>query len=140
MVKQRLWVGLLCLDAAIHVLGFQAAWGIASREEFSSVPAFPQVAPGSGPARLLGTLWLVAAIAFLATAALLLHRHPGWRPAAAVASLLSLGVCLMWWHDAPVGAAVDLLILAGLAVTQVHLPAAQPRHTVGSPAVLRGGG
>jgi hypothetical protein len=141
MVKRRLWAGLICVHGVIHLLGFQAALGIASREEFSAVPAFPSVAAGSVAVHLLGSLWLLAAALFLVTATLLLHGSPGWRPAAAAASVVSLGVCILWWHDAPVGAAVDLAILAGLATSQISQPRpAHPLPVLHRPAAVTRGG
>jgi len=107
----------LIIHGVIHVIAFQAAWLIGGLEEFSPVPTFPSMSAGSAEARVVGALWLVAGLGFLATATLLVGDRPAWRPCAAAAAVLSLGVCLLWWHDAPVGAAVDLLILAVLAAT-----------------------
>ncbi len=117
-MPRRHWLALaLTVHAVIHVLAFQAAWGIGSREEFSGVPAFPVLPAGSLAVRWLGTLWLVAGAGFVVAATLVIGERRHRRGATALAALVSLAACVLWWHDAPVGATVDLVLLTGVAVT-----------------------
>jgi hypothetical protein len=67
--------------------------------------------------RLMGVLWLVPVVAFLAAAAGLALDAPWWRMLVVPAAITSLLLCVIWWNDAKVGAAVDLAILVGLLAT-----------------------
>jgi hypothetical protein len=101
----------------IHIMGFAATWQLGQFSAVSRTPMVPSgLAGGSMAVLLLGVLWLVAALAFLAAAVGVTFRAAWWRGTAFGAALLSLLLCLAWWHDAWFGAVIDLAILAGLAV------------------------
>jgi hypothetical protein len=99
-------------------MGFTAVWQLGRINGVSTVPTLlPGLGAGSPLLLVLGALWLVATIAFLAAAAGLVLAASWWRTAASAAALLSLVLCAAWWSSAWFGAALNVAILAGLVVS-----------------------
>jgi hypothetical protein len=96
---------LLVAHGLLHVMGFLKAFGLAE---------LPQL---EGPiSRPLGVLWLVAALAMLATAAAM-HAAPRWWWAVgAVAVMVSQGVIITSWSDARFGTIANVLVLVGVVL------------------------
>jgi hypothetical protein len=106
------------LHGLIHSMGFMATWQLGKISAVSAAPnLLSGVAAGSGPAKVLGLLWLAALIAFLSSAGGLVTGQSWWLPLAAAAAVLSLALSIVWWNDAKFGALIDIAILLGLAVT-----------------------
>lgn len=111
-------VALFVLHGLVHVMGFAGVWRLSGFDAVSNTPTLPpHLAAGSPLVASLGILWLAVAVIFLAAATGLVMSSAWWRIAAAVASLLSLLLCVMWWNDAPFGAVVDSAILVGLTIS-----------------------
>lgn len=108
----------------VHLLGFTVYWKLA---EFKGL-AYPSSLLGgrldasSGLVRGLGVLWLVADAGFLIGALGLALARPWWPSAILGVALLSLALCALGWPDARVGAYVDIVILAALAIRRWVLP------------------
>ncbi len=101
---------LLAAHGAVHGMGVALFWRLAESGELRYADTVPT--PGTAPAYLLGTGWLIAGIALI-TAAVLLLTHPvWWRIAALVGALLSLMVISVNPAQAPVGLAVDGFVIA----------------------------
>lgn len=96
---------LLAAHGAIHLLGFVKGFGLA--------PVAGLREPISRPA---GALWLLAALLFLATAALLYGAPGRWWLAAAPAVVLSQALIAGAWADARFGTVANALVLLPLAV------------------------
>lgn len=96
---------LLAAHGAIHLLGFAKGFGLA--------PVAQLKEPISRPA---GALWLVAALLFLATAALLYAAPGQWWLAAAPAVVLSQALVFRAWTDARFGTVANAIVLVPLAV------------------------
>lgn len=93
-------VVLLVLHGLIHLMGFLKAFGFA---------ALPQLAlPISRP---LGVLWLVAAVAMLATGALVYLSPRWWWAVGAAAVVLSQVVIVASWGDAKFGTLANVVVL-----------------------------
>jgi hypothetical protein len=111
-----LLAALLALHGLIHLLGFVKAFGLAP------VAQLQQPVP-----RPLGVLWLVAAVAFLVSAALLFVAPRWWWLAATPAVLLSQVLILTAWGDARFGTIANVLVALPLALALVELaPASLP--------------
>jgi hypothetical protein len=95
---------LLGVHGTIHLLGFVKAFGLAP---------VAQLEPITRPA---GALWLVAALLFLATSALVYAAPGRWWLAAAPAVLLSQALISRAWTDARFGTVANAVVLVPLAV------------------------
>lgn len=96
---------LAVLHGLIHLMGFLKAFGLAE---------LPQL---TGPiSRPVGVLWLVAALAMLATAALVFLSPRWWWAMGAVAVVLSQGLLIASWHDAKFGTLANVVILVAVAL------------------------
>ncbi len=99
------FAGLLVIHGLIHLMGFAKAFG------YAELAALTQ--PIS---RSLGALWLLAALMFLATAAVYLGGVRGWWALGMVALVVSQGLVFVSWTDARWGTIANLLVLAGVLV------------------------
>jgi hypothetical protein len=117
--------GLFALHGLIHAIGFSATWRLGQATVVSATPTYPSgLGEGTSAVRVLGVLWVVAMVAFLAAAVGVVTVAPWWKGLAAGAAVLSLLLCLAWWNDAKAGVVIDLLILVGLVIaTWVVRPA-----------------
>ena len=77
---------------------------------------FLRLAATPGNERIVGVLWLLTAIAFWVAAYGALRGRAWWLPLTAATAAVSLALCLAAWPDASIGAAIDVAILAALAV------------------------
>ena len=108
-------VGLLTVHGLIHAIGLAGTWGWAEFEGASRTPTNIITAQPTDPiVRILGTVWLVALIAFLVAAVLLMGDSAAWRPAALVAVSISMVSVVLWWENAPMGAVANALVLAAV--------------------------
>jgi hypothetical protein len=112
---------LLVAHGLIHLLGFVKAFG------FADLPQLTQPVPP-----LLGVLWLLTAMMFLATAASLFVWPRGWWAAGLCAVVLSIFLVAGAWTDAKAGAIANVVVLVGvvfgfLAQGPVSLRAAYER-------------
>lgn len=87
----------------IHLMGFAKAF------RYAELPQLTQ--PIGRPA---GLLWLLCALAFVASGALFFARQEAWWWAALPAVVLSQGLILLSWQDAKVGTLANLIILVPL--------------------------
>jgi hypothetical protein len=102
----------------VHLVGCTAAWQLGHVNGVSTVPTLlPDLTAGSRLLLLLGALWLVATIAFLAAAAGLVLATSWWRKVASGAALLSLLLCVAWWSSAWFGAVLSIAILVALGTS-----------------------
>src|SRR4029453_18349931 len=93
---------VLVVHGLIHVLGFAKAFGLAD---------LPQLAQPISP--LVGAVWLLAALLFLAAAAALFVWPRGWRAIGACAIVVSMFVIVPSWTDAKFGTFGNLVALLG---------------------------
>jgi hypothetical protein len=117
MVWRYLVGALIALHGLIHAIGFSATWNLGKATVVSATPTYPSgLATGATSVRVLGVLWVVAMVAFLAAAVGVVTVAPWWKGLAGGAAVLSLLLCLAWWNDAKAGVVIDLLILVGLVI------------------------
>jgi hypothetical protein len=112
----------LALHGLAHLVGFLVPWGWAPAPAADAARAASagnvlfggRVVLGPGAARALAILWLVAAIAFVIVATAVWRDAAWWRPALLVTALASLALCVAWWPDARIGAAIDAVLLLSI--------------------------
>ncbi|HZA41749.1 MAG TPA: hypothetical protein VFA00_14120 [Actinomycetota bacterium] len=106
-------VALLAVHGLIHAIGLAGTWGWAEFQGASQTPTNIITARPEDPiVRVLGTVWLLALIAFLVAAVLLLGDSAAWRPAALAAVAVSMVPIALWWENAPMGAVANALVVA----------------------------
>ena len=109
---------LLALHGAAHLTGFMGTWRLGPFMEGDPV-ALPFGRTDSGSlARTLGLLWIGGMVLFVTTAVGAVVGAIWWPALLAVSAAASLALCVMWWKDARIGAAIDLVILAGLGLAR----------------------
>lgn len=69
---------------------------------------------GEAGIRVLGVLWLLAAIGFWVASVGALADRDWWTSAAIGVALASLILCFLQWPDSRIGALVDLLIIVAV--------------------------
>lgn len=120
---------VVAVHGLIHLMGFVTTWELAEIEDLDDSTLLA-LEPGTVAAQTFGLVWLAAAVLFVATAVGLVLAA-GWTDtAAAVASILSILVSVLWWADAPIGALVSATVLTVLAVRfWLHRRSDGPRRT-----------
>jgi hypothetical protein len=66
--------------------------------------------------KALGVLWLVAALAFAASAAGVALHASWWRPLTTVTAIVSLALCVTGWPGSKIGVPVNVAIIVVLVV------------------------
>jgi hypothetical protein len=97
------FVAVIVLHGLIHLMGPAKAFGQAELAQLTT--------PIS---RTMGVAWLAAAVALLATAALLALSFRSWWIMGLIAVVLSQAVIVSAWGDAKFGTIANVLLLAGV--------------------------
>ena len=121
----RAFAVFFALHGAVHVIGFTVAWQIGGPRgvEYSTALLNGAVEIGDTGTRVFGLIWLAATAAIVAAAAVLWRGHPRGRQTAVALTLVSLGLCLLGLPGTQYGLAIDLALLALLAVVPDRLVA-----------------
>ena len=101
-----------------HLPGLVTAWRLRPLPDFPyhTVLLRGRLDVGDAGMRVVGALWLIAAIGFGVAATGAVVGDPRWVPVALVTTLLSSALCLLEWPFARVGLWVNLAILSALAL------------------------
>jgi hypothetical protein len=96
-----------------HFVGFVVPWKIATLDEapYKTTILADKVDLGHLGIRLIGLLWLLAALGFFAGGALLVGRSPMWQPLTLGTTLFSVVLCLLGLPESRLGIPVNLVIL-----------------------------
>jgi hypothetical protein len=105
---------VLAVHGFAHLVGFVVSWRIASLDEmpYKTTILAGKLDVGDTGIRVVGMGWLLAAMAFFASAAALILQVPWWFPATVVLLLSSVALCVIGWPDAKIGVFVNLALLA----------------------------
>ncbi len=110
------FIALLVAHGAIHLFGFLKAFGLAEMAALRTPIERP-----------LGVAWLVAAVAWLACAALLASASRHWWIVGAIALVASQAVIVTSWSDARFGSIANLIALVPIAVAALDTRAGSLR-------------
>lgn len=109
---RRLLAGALALHGAIHLLGMAVAFRWVEPDDIPySTEIVGGVDIGTGGMRALGIAWLLAALAFLASAVAVWQGRRKAATTIAASAAFSALVCLAQLDTAWRGLAIDLVIL-----------------------------
>ena len=119
----RAFAVFFALHGVVHVIGFAVPWKLGGpRSVAYSTSLFNRsLEVGDAGVKLVGLIWLATALAFLAVAVLLWRRH-AWAVRLTIGLLLvSLVLCVAGLPGSIMGLAIDVALLAILAVAPQKL-------------------
>ena len=120
---------LLVAHGIAHLVGFVSSWKVATLAEvpYKTTVFSGHLDVGDAGIRVMGLLWLLAALAFLITA-VGVATETGWAVRfTLVAVIASLLLCVAGWPDARIGVAVNVGLLLLLAIgARLNLVALTP--------------
>jgi chemotaxis protein MotB len=109
---------LLLVHGISHVPGFLSAWGFEPLQPYKTTIFDGAVDVGSVGIRLVGALWLLTAVGFVAASIGAFARGPRWIGFAAGLCVVSLVLSTSEWPAARYGAVVDVVLLCLLVLSQ----------------------
>jgi hypothetical protein len=119
----RAFAVFMILHGLVHVVGFTVPWGLGGPRgvEYSTSILNGSIQVGDAAVKAIGFVWLAAAVAFVVVGAMLWRGHR-WASRATVALVLgSLVLCAVNLPGAKFGLAIDVVLLAVLAVASDRL-------------------
>jgi hypothetical protein len=108
----------LLAHGVAHLVGFVSSWKLATLAElpYKTTVFSGRVDVGDAGIRVMGALWLLAALAFL-VAAIAVATEAGWAVRFTLAGIIaSLMLCVVGWPDARIGVAVNVGLVLLLAI------------------------
>jgi hypothetical protein len=111
-------VFLLVAHGVAHLVGFVSSWKLATLAElpYKTTIFSGRIDVGDAGIRVMGVLWLLAALAFL-VAAFAVATETGWAVRFTLAAVIaSLILCVVGWPDARIGVAVNVGLALLLAI------------------------
>jgi hypothetical protein len=109
---------LLFAHGVAHLAGFVSSWKLATLAElpYRTTILAGRVDVGDAGIRVVGALWLLAALAFMVTA-IGVGLSATWAGRAALAATVgSIALCVVGWPDARLGIVVNVAVLLALAL------------------------
>ena len=108
----------LLAHGVAHLVGFVSSWKLATLAElpYKTTVFSGRIEVGDAGIRVMGVLWLLAALAFV-VAAIAVATEAGWAVRFIFAGVIaSLMLCLVGWPDARVGVGVNVGLVLLLAI------------------------
>jgi magnesium-transporting ATPase (P-type) len=119
----RVFAVFMALHGLVHVIGFTVPWGLGGPRDvgYSTLILNRSIEVGDTAVKLLGFVWLAAAIAFVIVAVMIWRGHP-WALRSTVTLLIgSLVLCTIGLPGAVMGLAIDVALLVLLAFASEKL-------------------
>ena len=112
---------IVAIHGLAHLVGFVVPWRLAQLEEmpYSTTLLAGKLDVGAKGIRLVGLLWLLAALGYLGTAVAIACLSPWWLVAIFSVTAFSLLLCVLGWPHSKIGLIVDVGILAIFAVGRI---------------------
>jgi hypothetical protein len=107
---------VLLVHGFAHLVGFLGAWRLTAKVPYRTTLLAGRLDIGDAGIKVVGVLWLLAAIALAATGLAALARLSSWPAYAQALSVFSLGMCVAGWPEAKFGVAVNVILIAILVV------------------------
>lgn len=107
---------IMLLHGLAHGVGFAGAWRLSKDIPYKTAIFGGSLEVGDAGMRIVGVLWLLAALSFVISAMSALANHPLWPYAAFAATLFSIVLCLTEVPETRIGldlnAALLILLIA----------------------------
>lgn len=113
----RIFIAIVLIAHGLaHTVGFVTPFRIGPGRATPYKTAILSGAVDLGDAgiRVMGILWLVGVLAFVAAGAGVAAGSPWWRPVTLYAAVFSLILSILGWPDSPIGVFINIAILAYL--------------------------
>ena len=107
---------LLFAHGFAHVVGFAGAWRLSGQVPYRTTLFDGWVDAGDRGIRIMGVLWLLAALAFGVAAVATVTPLAWWPSYVLAVSAISLVMCLAGWPDARIGAVVNVGLISLLLI------------------------
>ena len=109
---------ILIVHGFAHLAGFLISWRISTLNDmpYKTTILAKSVDVGDLGIRVVGFLWLIAALAFAVSAIGLLTRASWWLPVTVVVTVFSFFLCIIEWPNSRIGAFVNIAIAVCLMV------------------------
>lgn len=106
------------LHGLVHLMGFVAYYPLAEVPQLAYKTSFldGRLELGAGGTRFYSVLWLLAGLGFVVGAIGMVFGWIWWAPLMLATTVVSLGLCVVDWKAAYLGAWLNVLILLGLGV------------------------
>lgn len=100
----------------VHLMGFVVPWRLATIEglAYKTTLLSGAVDVGDAGIRVIGLLWLLAAIGFVVAGVGVFTLQPWWQTLALLVTLFSLVITILGWPDSQFGLLINLAILVYL--------------------------
>ena len=107
---------LMAMHGVAHLVGFAGAWQLAPAKEipYKTTVLAGHVQLGDMGIRVMGVLWLLVAMAFVAAAGGAVLNSRWWANTALIVTAVSLAMTIVEWPEARFGFVVNVAILAAL--------------------------
>jgi len=101
-----------------HLVGFVVPWRIATLNEmpYKTTVFAGLINVGDLGIRVIGILWLIAALAFAVSGIGVLARLSWWLPVTVIVAVFSFILCIIGWPDSRIGVFINVAIVAFLLV------------------------
>jgi hypothetical protein len=99
------------LHGFAHLVGFAGAWRLAKDVPYKTTLLSGRLDVGDAGIRIVGILWLLAALMFALMAVALIVQISWWRTAAICVAAFSLILCVVNLPEAKIGLIIDIVIL-----------------------------
>ncbi|NIM94204.1 MAG: ABC transporter permease [Anaerolineales bacterium] len=112
-------LGIIFIGHGIaHLVGFVSPWRIMESEEmpYKTTLLNGRVNVGDVGIRVVGLLWLIAALAFIAAGVGVIILQPWWSTLALTTAIYSLILSVLGWPDSRIGVLIDILIIVFLVL------------------------
>ena len=106
---------VIAVHGLIHLMGVALLWKLGQPGQLRYAGAVP--APDSAAGYVVGGLWLLAAVLFVAAAVLLVAGRAAWRMTAVAGVVVSVPVIGLMPAQAVAGLVIDGLVLVLVAVS-----------------------
>lgn len=115
-IVEGLVAAVLVLHGIAHIVGFVAPWRLVEMTElpYKTTVLGGAIDLGDKGIRVVGVIWLIALIAFIAAAMGLLQGAEWWQTPAFAAIALSTVLTLSEWPRTRAGTLVNVILLAAL--------------------------
>lgn len=107
---------LMLLHGVAHLPGVVGSWRLAVLQDipYHTTLLAGRVDVGDGGMRVVGAVWLLAALGFVASAVAALRDDPWWAGVAFVVASVSLALCIAEWPLSRIGVPVNLVLIVAL--------------------------
>ena len=110
-------IGLFFIAHGVaHLVGFLSNWQITTFEDmpYKTTQLAGRIDAGQTGIRLIGILWLIGALAFIASGLGLIFLQPWWLTLTLYTTIYSLALSILGWPDSRYGLIINIIILGYL--------------------------